>query len=127
MPCCGIAVGLAAAGRGTAYPALVAASTDDFAFPRPWRDLRGDDPEVSAERRRLANAFRDSFGADNPAWRTAEAVALLETTGEVLARAGDGSFILGEVGWNPHEDHYRGFLYAPDWEAAQRIVEERAG
>jgi hypothetical protein len=104
----------------------VPASLDEFVFPRPWRDLRGDDPEASTERHRLTEAFRASFGVDNRALRTAEGIAVLEPTGEILARASDGSFILGDVGWNPHEDHYRRFPYAPDWDTARRIVEERA-
>lgn len=101
-------------------------SSGEFVFPRPWRDLRADDPETSAERQRLTDAFRSAFGADNPAFRTAEAVAVLDPTGEILARAGDGSYLLGEAGWHAGEDHYRRFPYAPDWDAARRIVEERA-
>lgn len=112
--------------RSRRYRALVPSSLDEFVFPRPWRDLRGDAPEVSAERSRLTQAFRASFGTDNRVLRTAEAIAVLEPSGEVLARASDGSFLLGEVGWDPRQDHYRRFPYAPDWDAARTLIEERA-
>lgn len=102
---------------------------DEFVFPEPWWDLRGNGLREGEQRDRLVRRLRTETGDGHLlSTRSVEAVATFTRQDEVLYRLDGGrEFLFAHLTWTSNPpDPYIGLRFFSSWDDAASMVDEMA-
>jgi hypothetical protein len=107
----------------------VSAPFDEFVFPEPWWDLRGNGLREGEQRERLVRRLRTETGDGHPlSTRLVEALAAFTRQDEVLYRLDGGQeFLFAHLTYTSNPpDPYIGLRLFSSWNETAAMVDEMA-
>lgn len=102
---------------------------DDFVFPEPWWDLRGNGYREGEQRERLVRRLLTETGSDHAlVTREIEAVAAFTRQDEVLYRIDGGKdFLIAHLTYTPAPpDPFTRLRFFASWDDTAAMVREMA-